>query len=53
MTLVADCWLFDNKSTVLAIFLVDFDTLVKVDLSGLNFVLDALAVGNTTDSFKR
>ena len=53
MKTVGDHWLVDAKLTVLTMLSVDFDTLVRVDLSFVNFALDALAVGDMTDSSKR
>ena len=50
---IGDCWFVHDKSTVLTMLAVDFATLVKVDLSVTNFVLDSLAVGDMTDSCKR
>ena len=47
---VIDCWLDDGKSTVLIMLLDDVNTLVTVDLLVADLALDALAVGDTTDS---
>ena len=45
---VLDWWPVDNESMLS----IDFNTLVRVDSSPVNFVLDGLAVGDMTDSCK-
>ena len=52
LTKVVECWLVNYKLTVLIMLLIDFDTLVTVDLLVANFALDALTVGDMTDSCK-
>ena len=48
-----DCWLVNDKLTVLTILVIDFDTLVTVMFLVANLALDALDVGDMTDSCER